>query len=162
MLSSAALHQLLAPCSPGSHTYTHCGWTPRKSACVSKCHDHVQVMEVFQEMVFKGCERSVITYSSLISACEKAGQSDLAMELFQEMAQEGCVPNTVTYNSLITACAQGRPPRLPRLPRNPLPAMALPASYRHGARLAARHPTTPACGPGNGPHLGFGSLSVLL
>ena len=66
-----------------------------------------QVMEVFQEMVFKGCERSVITYSSLISACEKAGQSDLAMELFQEMAQEGCVPNTVTYNSLITACAQG-------------------------------------------------------
>jgi pentatricopeptide repeat domain-containing protein 1 len=67
----------------------------------------LQVMEVFQEMVFKGCERSVITYSSLISACEKAGQSDLAMELFQEMAQEGCVPNTVTYNSLITACAQG-------------------------------------------------------
>lgn len=64
-------------------------------------------MEVFQEMVFKGCERSVITYSSLISACEKAGQSDLALELFQEMAQEGCVPNTVTYNSLITACAQG-------------------------------------------------------
>lgn len=59
-------------------------------------------------MVFKGCERSVITYSSLISACEKAGQSDLAMELFQEMAQEGCVPNTVTYNSLITACAQGK------------------------------------------------------
>ncbi len=66
-------------------------------------------MEVFQEMVFKGCERSVITYSSLISACEKAGQSDLALELFAEMAQEGCVPNTVTYNSLITACAQGAP-----------------------------------------------------
>lgn len=64
---------------------------------------------MFQEMVFKGCERSVITYSSLISACEKAGQSDLALELFQEMAQEGCVPNTVTYNSLITACAQGVP-----------------------------------------------------
>ena len=32
----------------------------------------MQVMEVFQEMVYKGCERSVITYSSLISACEKA------------------------------------------------------------------------------------------
>ena len=85
-------------------------------ACVSKRHGCAQVMEVFQEMVFKGCERSVITYSSLISACEKAGQSDLAMELFQEMAQEGCVPNTVTYNSLITACAQGRPPPLSRLP----------------------------------------------
>lgn len=64
-------------------------------------------MEVFQEMVHKGCERSVITYSSLISACEKAGQWELALELFNEMAGEGCVPNTVTFNSLITACAQG-------------------------------------------------------
>ena len=27
-----------------------------------------------QEMMYRGCERSVITYSSLISACEKAGQ----------------------------------------------------------------------------------------
>lgn len=67
-----------------------------------------QVMEVFQEMVFKGCERSVITYSSLISACEKAGQWELALELFNEMHHEGCFPNTVTFNSLITACAQGR------------------------------------------------------
>ena len=59
-------------------------------------------------MVWKGCERSVITYSSLISACEKAGHWELAMELFNEMHQEGCTPNTVTYNSLITACAQGQ------------------------------------------------------
>lgn len=65
-------------------------------------------MQVFQEMVWKGCERSVITYSSLISACEKAGHWELAMELFNEMHQEGCTPNTVTYNSLITACAQGQ------------------------------------------------------
>ena len=58
-------------------------------------------------MVWKGCERSVITYSSLISACEKAGQWELALELFNEMHSEGCIPNTVTFNSLITACAQG-------------------------------------------------------
>lgn len=64
-------------------------------------------MEVFQEMVHKNCERSVITYSSLISACEKAGQWQLALELFNEMHAEGCIPNTVTFNSLITACAQG-------------------------------------------------------
>ena len=69
----------------------------------------LQVMEVFQEMVWKGCERSVITYSSLISACEKAGQWELALELFNEMHSEGCSPNTVTFNSLITACAQGTP-----------------------------------------------------
>ena len=78
-------------------------------------------------MVFKGCERSVITYSSLISACEKAGQSDLALELFAEMAQEGCVPNTVTYNSLITACAQGAPPT----PPSTHPPTSLPCSCWH-------------------------------
>lgn len=49
-----------------------------------------------QEMMYRGCERSVITYSSLISACEKAGQWELALELFQEMLREQCTPNTVT------------------------------------------------------------------
>lgn len=52
-------------------------------------------------------ERSVITYSSLISACEKAGQWETALRIFNEMQQDNCVPNTVTYNSLVTACAQG-------------------------------------------------------
>lgn len=57
----------------------------------------------------EGCERSVITYSALINACEKAGQWDLALQLFERMQQEGIAPNTVTYNSLITACTQGAP-----------------------------------------------------
>ena len=50
---------------------------------------------------------NVITYSSLISACEKAGRWELALDLFGEMHREGCKPNVVTYNSLIAACAQG-------------------------------------------------------
>jgi pentatricopeptide repeat protein len=49
----------------------------------------------------------VITYSSLISACEKAGRWETALQLFDEMQRDGCTPNTVTYNSLITACGQG-------------------------------------------------------
>ena len=49
----------------------------------------------------------MITYSSLISACEKAGRWELALQLFREMHAEGCRPNVVTYNSLIAACAQG-------------------------------------------------------
>lgn len=60
----------------------------------------------------RGCERNVITYSSLISACEKAGRWELALDLFSEMHREGCKPNVVTYNSLIAACAQGLPPSL--------------------------------------------------
>ena len=58
--------------------------------------------------MLQGCERSVITYSSLISACEKAGEWRLAVQMFGEMQAEGCVPNTISYNSLITACAQGK------------------------------------------------------
>jgi hypothetical protein len=30
-----------------------------------------KAMEIFQDMSLRGCERNVITYSSLISACEK-------------------------------------------------------------------------------------------
>ena len=66
----------------------------------------LQVMEVYQDMLRTGCERSVITYSALISACEKAGQWQLALNLFGEMLRERCTPNVITYNSLITACAQ--------------------------------------------------------
>ena len=51
-----------------------------------------------QDMVRRGCERNVITYSSLISACEKAGRWELALELFREMHAEGCRPNVVTFS----------------------------------------------------------------
>ena len=33
-----------------------------------------KALEVYQEMLRQNMDRSVITYSSLISACEKAGQ----------------------------------------------------------------------------------------
>jgi pentatricopeptide repeat domain-containing protein 1 len=58
-------------------------------------------------MVARGCERNVITFSSLISAAEKAGRPDLALQLWDTMHAEGCRPNVVTYNSLIAACAHG-------------------------------------------------------
>jgi pentatricopeptide repeat domain-containing protein 1 len=67
----------------------------------------MQVLEVIGDMENCGCERTVITYSSLISACEKAGRWELALQMFARMYQEGCRPNTITFNSLITACAQG-------------------------------------------------------
>jgi len=33
-----------------------------------------EAMQIFQDMVARGCERNVITYSSLITACEKSGR----------------------------------------------------------------------------------------
>ena len=53
----------------------------------------------------RGCERNVITYSSLIGACEKTGQWELAFELFRRMKSEGIQPNIITFNSMITTCA---------------------------------------------------------
>jgi hypothetical protein len=34
-----------------------------------------------QDMAARGCERNVITYSSLISACERAGRCDIALRV---------------------------------------------------------------------------------
>lgn len=50
-----------------------------------------------QDMVARGCERNVITYSSLISACERSGRCDIALRLFEEMRREGCRPNVVSW-----------------------------------------------------------------
>jgi pentatricopeptide repeat protein len=58
-------------------------------------------------MVQRGCERNVITYSSLIAACEKAGRWQMALDLLEEMHRDGCKPNVVTFNSVIAACGSG-------------------------------------------------------
>ena len=68
-----------------------------------------EALRIFQDMVQRGCERNVITYSSLIGACEKAGRWQLALELLEEMHRDNCKPNVVTFNSLIAACGQGWP-----------------------------------------------------
>lgn len=67
-------------------------------------------LQVFDDMRERGCERNVITYSSLICACERAGQWQLALRLFEDMQRDGCRPNVVTCNALLSACAQGGPP----------------------------------------------------
>ncbi len=58
-------------------------------------------------MAARGCERNVITYSSLISACEKSGRWQLALDLFAEMHREGCKPNVVRFQS--QHCARSGP-----------------------------------------------------
>lgn len=68
-----------------------------------------EALRIFQDMVQRGCERNVITYSSLVAACEKAGRWQLALELLEEMHRDNCKPNVITFNSLIAACGQGAP-----------------------------------------------------
>ena len=52
----------------------------------------------------------IITYSALISACEKGKQPERALQLFEAMKQQGMVPNVITYNTLISACEKGKQP----------------------------------------------------
>jgi pentatricopeptide repeat protein len=47
------------------------------------------------------------TYSALMSACEKAGQWDLAVALFDRVSELGCQPDVCIFNSVIAACAHG-------------------------------------------------------
>jgi len=76
----------------------------------------MRTQQVLSELIVQGCERSVITYSSLISACEKAGDWKLALEFFEECTKDNCRPNVITFNSLISACSQGAHTRLESLP----------------------------------------------
>jgi pentatricopeptide repeat protein len=91
-------------------TGSHCQWLQHVVYCGAQIEEAV---DVFESMVARGCERNVITYSSLITACEKAGRWELALQLFEDMQREGCKPNVVTYNSLITACGNGMPSSSP-------------------------------------------------
>ena len=50
---------------------------------------------------------NVITYSALISACEKGKKPEQALELSEAMKRQGVVADVITYNPLIRACEKG-------------------------------------------------------
>lgn len=49
----------------------------------------------------------VITFSSAIAACEKAGEAETAIAVLRVMEACGPPPNVVTYNAALSACAKG-------------------------------------------------------
>ena len=53
-------------------------------------------------MKWQGVVPNVITYSALISACEKGKQPERALELFEAMKRQGVVPDVITYSALIS------------------------------------------------------------
>lgn len=50
----------------------------------------------------------VFSYTSVITACAKAGELERAVETFHDMRRARVEPNLITYNALISACG---PPR---------------------------------------------------
>ena len=55
-----------------------------------------------------GLEPNVITFSALISACEKGQQWQLALGFLEEMRWSGLELNVITVNAVISACEKGQ------------------------------------------------------
>ena len=59
---------------------------------------------MIEAMLLYGLVPDVITYSALISACEKRGQPQRAIALFLAMQRQGLVPDVITCSALMSAC----------------------------------------------------------
>ena len=58
----------------------------------------------------QGVLPDAITYSALISACEKGKQPGLGLQVFETMQQQGVVPDAIIYNTLISAYELSKQP----------------------------------------------------
>ena len=56
----------------------------------------------------QGLLPNVITYSALISACEKDALPQRALQLLETMLHQGLLPEVITYSALISACEKGK------------------------------------------------------
>ncbi len=54
-----------------------------------------------------GVPPNVVTYTTLVSLCARAGQWQEAMRIFRRMEAAGVRGDAMAYNSAITACAKG-------------------------------------------------------
>ena len=58
----------------------------------------------------QGIKPTIVTYSALISACEKGQDLTKALQLSEDLQRQGIKPTIVTYNALISACEKGEQP----------------------------------------------------
>ncbi|KAI9111704.1 hypothetical protein K1719_017394 [Acacia pycnantha] len=67
----------------------------------AKCGDLRTAQGVFDSM----SEKSVVSWSTMISAYGMHGQINAAISLFNEMVQSGIKPNEVTFMNILSACS---------------------------------------------------------
>ena len=70
------------------------------------------IFEIFASMEHQRVQPNVITFSSLISACEKAKNPKRALEIFDSIEHQRLQPNVITFSSLISAFEKGKNPEL--------------------------------------------------
>ncbi|XP_028761970.1 putative pentatricopeptide repeat-containing protein At1g69350, mitochondrial [Neltuma alba] len=67
----------------------------------AKCGDLKAAQGVFDSM----SEKSVVSWSTMISAYGMHGQINAAVSLFTEMTESGIKPNEVTFTNILSACS---------------------------------------------------------
>ena len=65
---------------------------------------------MFHAMQRQDVVPNVITYSALISACEKGKQPETTMAMFYAIQRQDVVPDIMTYGALISTCQRGKQP----------------------------------------------------
>lgn len=65
-----------------------------------------RVFAVFEEMLSRGIEPSVVTYNATIDACARNGRMERVPELLKGMRARRLHPNLITYSTLIKGFAQ--------------------------------------------------------
>lgn len=66
-----------------------------------------RVWAVFEEMLSRGIEPSVVTYNAVVDACARNGQMDRVPELLEGMRSRNLEPNLITYSTMIKGFCQG-------------------------------------------------------
>ena len=64
-----------------------------------------------QKLQLRGLLRTGITYSAVISACEKGQRPQLALHMLQKLQLRGLLRTVITYNAAISAGETGQKPQ---------------------------------------------------
>lgn len=75
------------------------------NAC-GKSHSLERAFEVFEWMKRKEIERTVVTYSALVTACGRSGDLPRAVRVMNSMRSVGFTPTKHIYTSILNACAR--------------------------------------------------------
>mmetsp|Transcript_29583 Transcript_29583/g.70964 ORF Transcript_29583/g.70964 Transcript_29583/m.70964 type:complete len:1064 (+) Transcript_29583:223-3414(+) len=65
-----------------------------------------RVFDVYQEMLDKQMDFSVITYNTLVDACARGGCMDRVPRLLEDMKKSGIKPNLITYSTMLKGHCQ--------------------------------------------------------
>lgn len=68
-----------------------------------------RVWTIYEEMLTRRLEFSIVTYNSLIDACARSGEMHRVQPLLEDMTSHGLSPNVVTYSTVIKGyCSANR------------------------------------------------------